>query len=87
MLALSHPLAPASQVRAQLSSSDEKQGKNATKTHLFRERWQGAHRERRWAFGAGLALSCPWEVKMQLMPVLESTCRTGQSSKNSKMSG
>lgn len=45
----------------------------------------GCYREKRWAFGAGLALGRPWEVKMGLMPMIETTFRTGQSSKNSKM--
>lgn len=89
MLALSPgPLAPASsKVPVQPSSSDEKQDKHSSDGEIPPREVAGCLQGEKMGLGAALALGWPWEVKIRLMPRMESTFRTGQSSKNSKMSG
>ena len=89
MLALfPRPLAPASpEVPVQHSSSDEKQGKHSSDGEMPPREVAGCLQGQKMGLGAALALGWPWEVKIRLMPTVESTFRTGQSSKNSKMSG
>ena len=47
----------------------------------------GALQGQKMGLGAAFARGWPWEVKIRLLPMMESTFRTGQSSKNSKMLG
>ena len=89
MLALSPPpLAPASsKVPVQPSSSNEKQGKHGSDGEIPPREVAGCLQGQKMGLGAAFARGWPWEVKIRLLPMMESTFRTGQSSKNSKMSG
>ena len=70
------PLAPASpEVPVQHSSSDEKQGKHSSDGEMPPREVAGCLQGEKMGLGAALALGWPWEVKIRLMPTMESTFR------------